>query len=175
MLQTGLMFTNPTAGAYLSNMTDMRNGAPIVFTTPSVNLSFLGIALGTPMVAEFDILAATNRNPATPGVGAYSGINMWLRVQGNGGLVTTEALWFDVATLFSVGGTDITRPHIPAGSTGSGVPNVGPVYSNRAVARFVAAFTNYRLWGSYIGSYADLSYPVGALKLAAQNVQAERQ
>lgn len=169
MLQNGLIFTQ---NVFLSNLTDMRDGVYLIFTTPSVNLSYLGIPVGTPMVAEFDIPSYTNRSPGS-GVGAYTAPTLYVRAQGNGGNPATEANWIDIATLISVGGTAVIRPHIPFG-TGAGTTQ-NPLYSNRAVARFATPFTNYRLIGSYLGSFPDFSAVTGALKLGAMNVLAELQ
>lgn len=167
MLETALIMTR---NVFLSNLTDMRDGAAILFTTPAVNLSFLGVPPGTQMVAELFIPAVTNRNPGS-GVGAYSAATMAAVLQGCGGNTATEANWIDVASLVSVGANRTIRVHVPSG-TGAGT-TANPIYSNRAVARFHAHYTNYRLSGSYLGSFPDFSAVTAAIKLGARNVIAE--
>lgn len=145
-----------TSGVFLSNLTDMRDGAVANFTTPRVNIGAVGMALSPEMTVRLFIPAFTNRNPGS-GVGAFTRPIMTAVVQGNGGNPATEANWVDVASLHSLrGSTRAIRPHVALSSDGTGGPR-NPVYSNIALARFVAPYTNYRISGQYQGSYPDFS------------------
>lgn len=161
-----------TSGVFLSNLTDMRDGAPLNFTTPRVNIGGVGMALSPEMTVRFFIPAFTNRSPGS-GVGAYTRPIMTAVVQGAGGNPATEANWVDVASLYSQrGSTRAIRPHVAISSTGAGGPT-NPIFSNVAVARFVAPFTNIRISGQFIGSFPDFSAVFADLRIGHRPVEPE--
>jgi hypothetical protein len=142
-----------TSGHILSYLTDMRDGVGASFTTPSVNIGGQGFRANRPLVLDVFIPAMTTRNPATPGVGVYTRPYMSLVIQENGGNPATEAGWRDVTWVKQI------RPHVPAGSTGSGAAGglSTAVFSNRFRIGFQSDKSNIRLSGSVLGSFADFS------------------
>ena len=162
-----------TSGVFLSNLSDMRDGAPQRFTTPAVNIGSVGLALSPPMVARLFIPAFTNRSPGS-GVGVYTRPIMTAVVQGAGGNPATEANWVDVASLYSQrGSTRAIRPHVALSSDGSG-GTTNPIFSNVAVARFAGSpYTNYRISGQYLGSFPDFSAVFADLRMGHRNVDPE--
>ncbi len=141
-----------TSGHILSNMSTMVDGVALSFTTPSIGIGALGFKMGgRPLVLDVFIPAFTTRNPATPGVGAYSRPYMTVVVQVARGNPATEANWRDFVILPQI------RPLVPSGSTGAGTA-ANPVLSNRyRVAFQVGSESNIRLSGQYLGSFPDFS------------------
>jgi hypothetical protein len=135
--------------------TDMRDGVPLNIVTPAVNLQGPGGGVGGSLVAKVIIPSVTNFNPATPGVGAYSGVLLSWVVQVNGGDPATAGLWRDLTW-----GKRL-RPHVPAG-TGANTP-ANPIYSNTAIVRFNCLESNVRLSFQMLGSYANLSNVFAAI------------
>lgn len=145
-----------TQNVVLSNNSTMVDGVPLNFTTPSVNIGAVGIPLGTPLVARFFIPAFT---------GSFTRSFLTLVVQGNPGAPGTAGLWVDVANMFSVPGRGTPiRPHMTGSSDGSGSGFNNRLFSNVALARFVAPFTNYRLSGQYLASNPNYSMVAGTLR-----------
>ncbi len=163
-----------TSGVFLSNLSDMRDGVPANFTTPSVSIGKVGLALSPPMVARLFIPAFTNRSPGS-GVGAYTRPIMTAVVQGNAGDPATAAGWVDVISMYSQKGSRAIRPHVALSSTGQGgVRN--PIFSNVALARFAGAeYTNYRISGQYLGSFPDFSAVQADLRMGHRNNDPELQ
>ena len=164
-----------TQGVFLSNLSDMRDGAIVNFTTPRVNIGAVGMALSPPMTARLFIPAFTNRSPGS-GVGAFTRPTMTAVVQGAGGNPATEANWVDVISLYSQrGSTRAIRPHVALSSDGSGGPT-NPIFSNVAVARWAGTpYTNYRISGQYQGSFPDFSAVFADLRFGHRNIDPELQ
>lgn len=140
-----------TAGHFLSNLTDMRDGVAQRFTTPSVNIGGVGYRASRALVLDVFIPAYTNRSPGS-GVGAYTRPFLTIGLQDAQGDPTTEANWRDLGWL------KLIRPHVPAQSTGAGGTSLSSaIFSNRYRFGFQTDRSQVRLTGQYLGSFPDFS------------------
>lgn len=130
---------------------DMRDGLPVNYTTPSINVGSLGFQKGEEALV-FDLFfpAATNVNAGTPGVGVYSGAVLTGIFQHARGNPATEANWRDVGVMKRM------RVHVPSGSTGAGTI-ANPVFSNRYRFALQTDRSQVRFSLQALGSFHDLS------------------
>lgn len=133
-----------------SYLTDMRDGVPTNFTTPSINVGKTGFQKGEEALV-FDIFfpAVTNRNPGS-GVGAYTRPYITGIFQHARGNPATEANWRDVGVM------KLMRPHVPVGSTGAGSAS-NPIFSNRYRFALQTDRSQVRFSAQVLGSWPDLS------------------
>lgn len=135
-----------TRNVFLSNLTDMRDGVPLNFTTPSVNIG--QVAVDGNLVARIFIPAFTNRNPGS-GVGAYTRPTMSAVVQVAEGSPAVAGNWKDLMWFKQI------RPQVFSGD-GSGTPS-NMLFSREYIVRFNTDKSNVRISGQYIGSFPDFS------------------
>ena len=149
--ELGYVLTHPDGGPvhYLSNLTDMRDGVAFRFTTAYARTPS-EVPADANLVGVIDIPAYTSRRPGAATVSVSLAV-MTVVVQGVVGDPTpADSAWVDVATFPTI------RPHIPAGSNGSGDVN-NPIYSNRYRRAFQAEYSSYRFSGQFHGPNPDYS------------------
>lgn len=140
-----------TSGHFLSSLTDMRDGAGVLFTTPSINVGTMGFRANRTLVLDLFIPAFTNRSPGS-GVGIYTRPFMTVAIQHADGNPATEANWQTIVWSKTI------RPHVPAGSTGTGGGGLSTaIFSNRYRIGFQTDKSQVRLSGTYLGSFPDFS------------------
>ena len=129
--------------------TDMRDGVPTNFTTPSINVGKKGFQKGEEALV-FEVFMPAVTNGMATGVGAYTRPYVTGVFQHAYGNPATEANWRDVGIMKAM------RPWVASGSTGVGTAN-NPVFSNRYRFALQTDRSQVRFSMQLLGSFPSLS------------------